>query len=130
MTIWQKTLGGLNFPYYFRHFLFGLICFAILFSGLVLNNEHSSLQNKIVTTAMLIISQCLYPYARFVYESIVGYILGKNVFFVNAIFMLITKLITIMLCWAFSIFIAPIGLIYLYFYYSRQEQNTKLDIDE
>ncbi|SUH09227.1 membrane protein [Salmonella enterica subsp. enterica] len=61
----------------------------------------------------------LYPYARFVYEQVVSFIMGENVFFINAIVMLMAKVITMCLCWIFSIFIAPVGLAYLYYYHSR-----------
>jgi hypothetical protein len=45
----------------------------------------------------------------------VDFILGRNVFFVNAIMMLIVKWMTMTFCWGFAIFVAPIGLAYLYF---------------
>ena len=66
-----------------------------------------------------IISTLLYPYSRFVYESIVGFVMGENVFFVNAIFMLMAKFFTMAMCWAAAIFIAPIGLAYLYYHHSK-----------
>lgn len=66
------------------------------------------------------INTLLYPYARFVYESVVGFIMGGNVFFVNAFFMLFVKLMTMALCWAGAIFIAPIGLAYLYYHHSKE----------
>lgn len=72
--------------------------------------------------ALAIVCALLYPYSRFVYESIVGFVMGENVFFINAIFMLIVKYFTMALCWAFSIFIAPIGLAYLYFYHTKNEK--------
>ncbi len=65
------------------------------------------------------ISTLLYPYSRFVYDSIIGFIMGENVFFVNAIKLLIIKFTTMTLCWVFSIFVAPIGLAYLYFHHSK-----------
>ena len=74
-----------------------------------------------------VIFQFLYPYSRFVYESVVGYLMGNNVFFVNAFLMLITKLFTMLLCWFLSIFIAPVGLLYLYFYHSKQERQANMD---
>lgn len=55
-----------------------------------------------------------YPYARFVYEGITDYILGTNVFYVDAWLLLAWKLLTMFLRWAFAIFIAPVGLAYLY----------------
>ncbi|APW06193.1 hypothetical protein SEES3845_012215 [Salmonella enterica subsp. enterica serovar Senftenberg str. ATCC 43845] len=47
------------------------------------------------------------------------FIMGENAFFINAIVMLMAKVITMCLCWIFSIFIAPVGLAYLYYYHSR-----------
>jgi hypothetical protein len=66
-----------------------------------------------------IISTLLYPYSRFVYESIVGFIVGNHVFFVNTIPLVITKFFTMALCWGAAIFIAPVGLAYLYFHHSK-----------
>ena len=65
------------------------------------------------------INTLLYPYSRFVYESVVGFIMGNNVYWVNAIFMLFVKLVTMSVCWSAAIFIAPIGLAYLYFHHSN-----------
>lgn len=66
-----------------------------------------------------IASTLLYPYSRFVYESIIGFVMGENVFFVNAILMLITKFFTMTMCWVFAIFVAPIGFAYLYYHHSK-----------
>ncbi|WP_256857306.1 hypothetical protein [Xanthomonas axonopodis] len=73
--------------------------------------------------ALLAVNTLLYPYSRFVYESIVGYIMGGNVFFVNAILMLFVKLMTMAICWSFAIFIAPIGLLYLYVHHSQRSAS-------
>lgn len=69
----------------------------------------------VVTIVIVAVNTLLYPYSRFVYESIVDFILGRNVFFVNATMMLIVKWMTMTFCWGFAIFVAPIGLAYLYF---------------
>jgi hypothetical protein len=42
------------------------------------------------------------------------------VFFVNAFLMLFVKLITMALCWAGAMFIAPVGLAYLYYHHSKK----------
>ncbi len=67
----------------------------------------------------IFVSTFLYPYSRFIYESIMDFLMGKNVFFVNAILMLGVKLFTMMLCWGFAIFVAPVGLAYLYYHHSK-----------
>lgn len=111
----KKTIGGLSFQYYFRQLFFGAILAALVVFMIL--NSNSTLD--LGQTAFLIISTLLYPYSRFVYESIVHFFMGDNVFFVNAILMLTVKLITIAICWSFAIFIAPLGLAYLYYYHSK-----------
>ncbi len=71
---------------------------------------------------MLAINTLLYPYARFVYESVVDFIPGNNVFFVNAVLMMSIKLVTMMLCWGAAIVVAPVGLAYLYHHHSKSER--------
>ncbi|MEC4720256.1 hypothetical protein RY831_13920 [Noviherbaspirillum sp. CPCC 100848] len=111
-----KTFGGLSAPYYFRHFLFGMIFPVGMF--LIGSNDGTP---SIPTDKYLFfaLSTLLYPYSRFVYESIIDFILGNNTFVVNAFFMLITKAVTIMLCWLLAIFIAPVGLAYLFYHHSK-----------
>ncbi|MGX1127177.1 hypothetical protein [Pseudomonas sp. HLS-6 TE3448] len=110
-----KTFGGLSTQYYLRNFLFGLIFPAILFAAI--SNTPKGITFGLVL--LCVINSLLYPYARFVYESVIGYIFGNNVFFVNALLMLMLKLMTMLMCWNLALFIAPLGLAYLYFYHSR-----------
>ncbi|MDQ0589184.1 hypothetical protein [Variovorax paradoxus] len=117
-----KTFGGLSRAYYIRQFLFGLIFPA--FTLFMMTRGRSGPTDVGLPLALLFaLNTLLYPYARFVYESAVGFVMGNNVFFVNAFLMLFVKAITMLLCWAFAIFIAPIGLIYLYFHHSKAEQQ-------
>ncbi|MBO7476179.1 MAG: hypothetical protein J6T36_04535 [Campylobacter sp.] len=67
------------------------------------------------------ISALLYPYARFVYESIVNFIMGDNVFFINAFILLAWKFMVMMMLFLFAIFIAPIGLLYLWYYHNKNK---------
>ena len=130
MSFLSKTLGGLSKAYYIRQFLFGLIFFAFMVvMGYDSYSRTGNLSIFLTNIILGLVCLFLYPYSRFVYESIIEYILGNNAFFVNAVLMLIIKFITMMLCFMFAIFIAPIGLTYLYFYHSKQEklqnQNEK-----
>lgn len=122
-SILSKTFGGLSFSYYIRQFLFGLV-FAVALAFPMFNGQATI---SISALLAICINQFLYPYSRFVYESIVEYILGNNVIISNAIIMLMTKITTMALCWALAVFIAPIGLVYLYFYHSKQEKLENKD---
>lgn len=113
----QKTFGGLNKNYLIRQYLFGLIILIFSIVTYPVSSKNYSFY------LFFFIAWALYPYARFVYESIVNYILGDNIIFSNIILFLFVKIITMFLCFAFSIFIAPIGLIYLYFVNSKAEQS-------
>ncbi|RFB76680.1 hypothetical protein [Methylovirgula sp. 4M-Z18] len=116
--IFLKTFGGFALQYYLRHLLFGLIfpaCAYFLFHP----------QDRTIGLYMfLTVTTLLYPYSRFVYESIMAYLLGSNVFFVSAFIVSIGKLFTMFFCWALSPVVAPFGLAYLYYYHSKQEHTT------
>lgn len=118
-----KTFGGLSKAYYFRQFIFGLIFPVLLY---YLTNKNSYIQSNYISYLqvelgiLLTINTILYPYSRFAYESIIDFIIGNNVFIVNAIFMLVFKFITMLLCWVFAIFLAPICLAYLYYHHSKR----------
>lgn len=113
--VFEKTFGGLSPQYYGRHFIFGL--FISAFYVYMLTHGNNALQFGLLL--FIAINSVLYPYSRFVYESLMGFIMGQNVFFVNAIVMLFFKLFTMVICWGMSIFIAPLGLAYLYYHHSR-----------
>lgn len=116
-----KTFGGLTKQYYIRQFIFGLIFPAIFLFAFSQGSQEVTM--SLGTIGLFIVNTFLYPYSRFVYESIVDFIMGGNVFWVNAIMLLVVKIFTMALCWSFALFIAPIGLAYLYFHHSKQEPS-------
>lgn len=111
----QKTFGGLAPSYYFRHLFFGAIFPAIFMAMSMRRPGHAPMG----LYALLAVNTLLYPYARFVYEGIVGFIMGNNIFVVPVFLMLFVKLMSMALCWGAAVFIAPIGLLYLYFRHGR-----------
>jgi hypothetical protein len=42
------------------------------------------------------------------------------VFLTNALLLLFVKLVTMAICWSLAIFIAPVGLAYLYCHHSKE----------
>lgn len=112
----KKTFGGLTPSYYFRNLFFGIL--IALFYSMMFTKQSSNISLYVY----FVISTLLYPYSRFVYESIVSFIVGNNIFIVNAFFMMLCKAATMMMCWGLSVVIAPIGLIYLYFHHTKNEK--------
>lgn len=116
-----KTFGGLSKKYYIRQFLFGLLFpVGIYFVMMGVKSSKNGGELPASFIVYLVINQFLYPYSRFVYESVVGYVMGDNVFFVNAVSLIFIKYLSMSLCYMFAIFLAPIGLIYLYFHHSKK----------
>ena len=111
----RKTFGGLSTPYYLRHFLFGLAMAAMV----LFMSTQGGRSMPLGLAVLAAVSTLLYPYARFVYESVVGFIMGNNVFFLPAVVMLFAKTLTMVLCWAFALFIAPLGLAWLYHHHTK-----------
>lgn len=115
----SKTFGGLSYQYYFRQFIFGLIFPAMLF----VVQSYGTQSIPISMIIFFVINSLLYPYSRFVYESVVRFVMGENVFILNAIPMLFIKLMTMAMCWSAAILIAPAGLAYLYYHHSKVDDN-------
>lgn len=114
-SIITRSFGGLTRPYYIRNFLFSLI-FPTVFIFISSFGKESLPGGLLALVLIFMAVNCLlYPYSRFVYESVVNYIVGRNMFFVNAALMLVVKFMTMFLCWYLAIFIAPLGLAYLFF---------------
>ncbi|WP_321950190.1 hypothetical protein [Burkholderia cenocepacia] len=114
-SIITRSFGGLTRPYYIRNFLFSLI-FPTVFIFISSFGKEGLPEGLLALVLIFMAVSCLlYPYSRFVYESVVNYIVGRNMFFVNAALMLVVKFMTMFLCWYLAIFIAPLGLAYLFF---------------
>jgi hypothetical protein len=112
-----KTFGGLSAPYYFRHLLFGSFfllppLFMIIKGGL-------SFGFPLLILLAAIGNTLLYPYSRYVYESVMNFLIGDNMFLINPFIFLLFKMMTMMLCWWLAVFIAPFGLGYLYYHHSK-----------
>lgn len=105
---------------YLRHLFFGsLLPLAMLVaSGVGLLN--------IPTAIYFILSTVLYPYSRFIYEQIVGFIVGDNILLVDGIVFIPAKAVTISICWFLAVFVAPF---YFLFYVLKPKLKSE-DEDE
>lgn len=131
MSVWQQIVAfafkGLKPSYYWRHFVLGaivpVIFIAIQIYSSIKNPDISSgaalyyLARSIIGFLSLLV---LYPFSRFAYESIVEFIMGNNVLFANAGLFFLYKYISYAILFCLSWFIAPIGMIILFFYNKHQ----------
>lgn len=117
-SLFWKTFGGITAAYYFRHFIFGLILPAPVYFSL---RDNLYPPPFLWTCTFIAVNTLLYPYSRLLYEVIVDFVLGRSVFYINAGVALFFKLLTMYFCWLFAMFIAPLGLLYIYIIHSRSE---------
>lgn len=131
MSIWQQIVTfafkGLKRSYYWKHFLLGCIPYIAMII-LVASTYNTHAQADAVPLyyllpCMVIVYSAgafLYPFARFAYESIVGFIMGNAVIISSIKNFFLYKLFSYLLLVGLSWFIAPIGLIILFFYNKHQ----------
>ncbi|MRT01675.1 hypothetical protein GJQ57_23800 [Ralstonia pickettii] len=113
----QKSLGGLTLPYYLRH-----LCFALIFPFMLLAQvSHQAGAGGMILLA--VVNTLLYPYARYLYERVWGFIMGDTKFMMGVLWVSAGKLITMMACWCLAIVLAPISLVYLYYLSERPVQS-------
>jgi len=113
-----KTLGGLSRAYYFRQFVFGMaVCAFVLAMASKFGEDWGRVPLSMLT--FYVVCAGLYPYARFVYDSVVDFIMGNTVIAMPLPVMLMVKLFGMLLCFVAAPVIAPVGLAWLYWHNSR-----------
>ncbi len=115
--LFLRTFGGLSRSYLIRQYIFGT---AIGVFFLMLYAKADGPANAFFPI-YIVMNTILYPYSRYAYESVIGYLIGDNVFYCNAIIMLFVKFFTISLCFSFAMFVAPVGLAFIFFSQQRKE---------
>lgn len=113
--ILAKTFGGLTNQYLMRQLFFGVVMAA----ALITMTQGRPNGPGAGFAVMMVVCAILYPYSRFVYESIFNFLIGDNFFMLPAVPMMLAKIFTMVVCFAFAPMIAPIGLAYLYLRNSR-----------
>jgi len=115
-----KTFGVLTPSYYLKNLFFGTIVSIVFIILLIKDGVFSSLLTAILMLS--IVSTLLYPYAIFVYENIASFFMKDNRFSLDNKLMISIKFFKVIFCWIFSLFIALLGLTYLY--YANKETIT------
>jgi len=107
-TILAKTFGGLDKAYYFRQLFFG----ALLPIFIIFISSQSSTAKPMPVSAMFYfgLNTLLYPYSKFVWDSVKDFLMGNTV---------------ITLAIPMAIFVAPIGLIWLWWHHSKAETSSE-----
>lgn len=125
----RKTVGGLSREYYWRHFLTALAyivlpVLAVIYLYDMREVELSPQPYMIVVLVLAVFMLLVYPYSRFVYDRLVSFIMGDSVFLVNPLLLFFWRFFVFIICMKFSFVLAPAGMIYLYYYHTKQERQS------
>lgn len=122
-TILAKTFGGLDKAYYFRQLFFG----ALLPAFIIFMTSQSPTAKPMPVSAMfyLGLNTLLYPYSKFVWDSVKDFLMGNTVITLALPLFFVVKLFTVVICWGLAIFIAPIGLVWLWWHHSKTETSSE-----
>ena len=66
------------------------------------------------TLVVLFVGSLLFPFTKLVWDELRDLALGENFVLINAVVMLIAKIFINFMLWFVSIFVAPLGLLYLW----------------
>ena len=118
----RKTFGGLKKDYLVRQYFF-----SILIGGFMLFTFSHSFTEipRFDQLFLVVVNTAFYPYARWLYETLVGFIFGRTFIVVEGIFFLLAKLATMFICWFLAFIITPIVFLGLWLYFTIQEKNNK-----
>ncbi len=113
MNFLRRIFGGVQPSYIVRSYLIGLIFFALIV-GMALSAETKN-GTPIGLIVFAVLNTLLFPFAKLIWDELRNLAFGNNVIFMNAIFLFMLKWFVNAMLWAFAIFVAPIGILYLWF---------------
>ena len=125
-TFLSKSFGGLSKEYFLRQLMFALIMYSLYIYYAIFSSSGSR-HGDWVTILFMTVSTLLYPYSRFVYETVVNTIIGDNNFQVGGIIFLFCKIATMLMCWIYALLVAPVCLLFLFGYHSIKERRKLVD---
>jgi hypothetical protein len=112
-----NAFGGLSKSYLMKQYIISILVCSVY--GLIVQKYGQGL--GLYTTLTFTVNTLLYPYSRFLFESLVKFIFGNTRFDNGSGALIALKLLSIVFCWSTALFIAPFGLLYIHFRGTREQ---------
>lgn len=110
MELVRRIFGGVDRAYLIRAYVIGIVLFAA-YAWFVSQGTTPAPTGIYVYFA---ISTLLFPFSKLVWDEIMSLMLGRNMFVMNAVFMIVIKLFINVLLWGCAVFVAPLGILWLW----------------
>lgn len=115
MQFLRRIFGSVDRAYLTRAYIIGIAIFALYAFGLSRGAQPAPLAIWLV----LAVDTLLFPFSKLVWDEVMALLLGRNMFILPAMFLMLAKLVINVALWAGAIFVAPLGILWLW-YRSRQ----------
>ncbi len=117
MNAVSRIFEMLNRRYLIRAYFIGLVFFGLEGFMLVhsLTRGHVHVGGDMLMLVLMAADTLLFPFSKFAWDQTRDFLMGNNIVFANAIVIFVMKLFVNILLWGFAIFVAPIGIGYLWF---------------
>ncbi|ALR23148.1 hypothetical protein [Sphingobium baderi] len=110
MEFLRRIFGAVDRAYLIRAYIIGGVIFALYGSFISYGAKSAPAPIWIVFS----ISTLLFPFSKLVWDQVMSVMLGRNMFIMNAVFLMFAKLVINVILWACAIIIAPIGILWLW----------------
>lgn len=118
----KRIFGALQPAYLIRAYVISAAFMALMLWFVIYMAKGAPLTvDQIVPLVIFGIGALLFPFSKLVWDEIKRVMMGGNVFYLPIIFVLPLKLVVNYVLWGCSIFIAPVGIAYLWL---RSRQNA------
>ena len=108
----KRIFGTLEPRFLTRAYFIGSI-FLAAFLIIILTSQEP-FPNRGFTITLLVVNTLLFPFSKLVWNQCRAFLLGDTVIYYNAIFLMFMKYIINGFLWSFALFIAPVGIFYLW----------------
>lgn len=118
MSVFSRTLGSLTPQFTIRAYGVGIALFVFIAWIAFSSPGASHGEQEAIPYAALFyafVNTLLFPFSKLVWNELRNLALGDNFVLINAFVMLIAKIFINLFLWCLAIFIAPMGLLYLWY---------------
>jgi hypothetical protein len=112
MRFIARILGGLKARFLLRAWVLGAVFWGLMAWMFATHGREP--ERYLPTLAYLVVSTVLFPFSKLVWNELRSFVLGDNIVFLPVIFMLPAKLIVNFVLWFLAVFIAPLGIGYIW----------------
>ncbi|MGU3575655.1 hypothetical protein ACLBWZ_08980 [Brucellaceae bacterium C25G] len=106
-----RIINGVERRYLIRAWLIGA-CFFALMAVVAFQGKNGV---QIVPLLYFAVCTLLFPFSKLVWDELKNLIMGQNIFFMNALILMVLKLFINALLWSFAPFVAVVGIGYIWF---------------